>query len=127
MMVLLRFRDLKARGIVNSWPQLKRLQDLHGFPRGRMIGPNSRAWTEQEVEEWVASRPIIGPALRGIAKTKRDSRRPFDLCDGDYGRRLYEAHVRVVLARKEPPNVQKEREREFVQALEELIRAAMRA
>jgi hypothetical protein len=32
MTVILRFADLKERGITNSWPQLKRLQTLHNFP-----------------------------------------------------------------------------------------------
>ena len=57
-MVLLRFADLKARGIVGSYPQLKRLQQLHGFPLGRMLSPNTRAWTEAEIEEWFQSRPV---------------------------------------------------------------------
>jgi hypothetical protein len=42
-----------------------------GFPPGRMIGPNSRAWTEAEVDAWIKSRPTAGPAPRGIAKSKR--------------------------------------------------------
>jgi hypothetical protein len=58
MTVLFRFRDLKERGIVNSWPQLKRLQELHDFPLGRMLSPNTRAWTESEVNAWIESRPI---------------------------------------------------------------------
>jgi hypothetical protein len=72
MTVLLRFADLKTRRIVNSWPQLRRLQQLHGFPRGRMLSPNIRAWTEAEVDDWIASRPVenTGP-LRGRAKGKR--------------------------------------------------------
>jgi hypothetical protein len=68
MIQLLRFRDLKARGVVNSWPQLKRLQRLCGFPLGRMLSPNIRAWTEEEVDAWLASRPIEGPEPRGAAK-----------------------------------------------------------
>jgi hypothetical protein len=39
MTVLWRFADLKQHGVVNSWPQLKRLQELHGFPPGRMLSP----------------------------------------------------------------------------------------
>jgi hypothetical protein len=71
MTVLLRFRDLRARGIVNSWPQLKRLQQLHGFPLGRMLSPNCRAWTEEEVDEWIVSRPRENTApLKGGVKNK---------------------------------------------------------
>jgi predicted DNA-binding transcriptional regulator AlpA len=56
-MKVLRFADLKERGIVKSWPMLRRRIDKHGFPRGRMLGPNTRAWTEEEIEAWLASRP----------------------------------------------------------------------
>ena len=70
MTVLLRFRDLKVRGIVANWPSLKRRILLDGFPPGRMIGENTRAWTETEVDAWIASRPIAGPKPRGAAKAK---------------------------------------------------------
>ena len=33
-----------------------------------MIGPNARAWTDDEVDAWYASRPVEGPAPRGIAR-----------------------------------------------------------
>jgi predicted DNA-binding transcriptional regulator AlpA len=57
-MKLLRYPDLVARGIVNSRMTLKRLIDAQGFPPGRLITPNARAWTEDEVDDWVASRPV---------------------------------------------------------------------
>jgi predicted DNA-binding transcriptional regulator AlpA len=53
----LRFRDLQARGIITSWPILKRRVDLDGFPPGKKVGPNTRIWDEAEVDAWVASRP----------------------------------------------------------------------
>ena len=46
MTVLLRFADLKARGIVSNWVTLERWKRLYGFPPGRLIGPNTRAWEE---------------------------------------------------------------------------------
>ena len=53
----LRFRDLQERGIVENRVTLhNRIKD-HGFPAGRKLGPNSRAWTESEIAEWLASRP----------------------------------------------------------------------
>jgi predicted DNA-binding transcriptional regulator AlpA len=55
--VLLRFRDLKARGIVRNYPTLKRWQEKQGFPRGVLLGENTRAWREAEIEAWLASRP----------------------------------------------------------------------
>lgn len=53
----LRFKDLKARGIVQSWPQLGRLIRDQNFPLGTMLGVNTRAWTEDEVAAWIGSRP----------------------------------------------------------------------
>jgi predicted DNA-binding transcriptional regulator AlpA len=55
---LLRFRDLKARGLVNNWVTLNRWIQEQGFPPGRLLGPNTRVWTEAEIEAWVASRPV---------------------------------------------------------------------
>ena len=56
-MRLLRYPDLVAQGIVNSRMTLKRLIDGQGFPAGRLITPNARAWDEAEVDEWIAGRP----------------------------------------------------------------------
>ena len=68
-----RFRDLKARGIVDSWPQLNNLIKKYGFPRGRMLSPNVRAWDEEkEIEPWLASRPAVSPPPRGAAKVAKD-------------------------------------------------------
>jgi hypothetical protein len=53
-----RFKDLKARGIVTSWPQLQRMQEHYGFPTGRLLGANMRAWTVEEVEEWLSKCPF---------------------------------------------------------------------
>jgi hypothetical protein len=49
---------LKARGVVNNWPTLVNRINKYGFPPGRLIGPNARAWTEEEVEAWIAARPV---------------------------------------------------------------------
>ena len=53
---LLRYHDLVARGIVNNRMTLSRWIDGQGFPPGFMLGPNSRAWPEDEVEAWLAAR-----------------------------------------------------------------------
>ena len=57
---LLRFSDLKARGIVNNWETLRNwIEDANiNFPPGRLLGPNTRAWTDAEIAEWIAKRPI---------------------------------------------------------------------
>ena len=54
----LRFTDLQDRGVINSWPMLRRRVERDGFPAGRMLGPNTRAWSEDEVQAWLDSRPI---------------------------------------------------------------------
>ena len=75
MIVLLRFADLKQRGIVNSWPQLKRLQTEQGFPLGKMLSPNIRAWTEDEIEAWFAERPVENlTPLKGAPKARHAAR-----------------------------------------------------
>jgi hypothetical protein len=64
MKKLFRFRDLTERNIVNNWMTLGRWIEKEGFPPGIQLGPNSRAWTEESIEEWLASRqraPLPAP------------------------------------------------------------------
>jgi predicted DNA-binding transcriptional regulator AlpA len=63
MTILLRFSDLKERGIVRNWPTLSRWIERDGFPPGRKLSANTRAWSEEEVEAWLNSRPTAGRAL----------------------------------------------------------------
>jgi prophage regulatory protein len=60
-MKLLRFVDLKVRGIINNMT-LRRWIAEHGFPPGVQLGPNSVAWRESEVEAWLGSRQRPDPA-----------------------------------------------------------------
>jgi hypothetical protein len=60
-----------------KWIDCGREPQCDGFPRGRMIGPNSRARSEQEVEGWIASRPVVGPEP-GVAKRGRGRPRKAD-------------------------------------------------
>ncbi len=53
---LLRFADLKARGIVRNRTTLSRWIEKIGFPPGVMIGMNTRTWTEEEIDAWLAER-----------------------------------------------------------------------
>lgn len=59
---LLRFSDLKARGIVGNWPTVRRLVERQGFPPGIRLGAQARAWPEAEIEAWLESRRIPPPA-----------------------------------------------------------------
>lgn len=45
----LRMKHLQEQGIVYNWTTLRRWIKEGRFPPGRMIGPNSRAWTEDEI------------------------------------------------------------------------------
>jgi hypothetical protein len=59
--VWLSFLDLKRRGIVKNWQTLLNWQrdPKINFPPGKLFGPNSRRWSEQqEIEPWLKSRPI---------------------------------------------------------------------
>lgn len=56
-MKLLSFADLKARGIVHNRVTLSRWQRFEGFPAGIVLGPNTRKYSEEEVEAWLRSRP----------------------------------------------------------------------
>jgi hypothetical protein len=53
----LRFRDLKARGIVTNWVTLNAWIENENFPPGRLVAANTRLWDEPEVLAWLESRP----------------------------------------------------------------------
>ena len=78
MDALLKFKDLVGRQIVSNRPQLKRLQELHGFPLGRMLSPNCRTWTESEILDWYETRPVTAPAqMRGAARRKHEKKQTY--------------------------------------------------
>jgi hypothetical protein len=52
-----RFRHIRAAGIADSYTALDRLVRDHGFPAGRLISPNVRVWTVEEIDGWLAIRP----------------------------------------------------------------------
>jgi hypothetical protein len=56
----LRYSDLKARGIVKNRMTLRNWILKYGFPPGQLTGPNTRTWGEDEVDQYVATRPT-GP------------------------------------------------------------------
>ena len=63
-MKLLRFPDLIARGLFNSRMTLKRAIDTQDFPPGVLITPNARAWDEDAINAWIASRPSAKKTAR---------------------------------------------------------------
>jgi hypothetical protein len=62
-----RFKTLKQRGIADNWVRVKDLIANHGFPPGRLLSPQVRVWTEDELAEWLETRPVEPAAPRGIA------------------------------------------------------------
>ena len=68
--LLLRYSNLFDKGIVTSWMQLGRLIDQQGFPTGRLLSANTRVWTEDEVNEWLASRPTGKKPVPGRSSTE---------------------------------------------------------
>ncbi len=66
----LRFEDLRQRGIVGNRVTLGNWIRDHGFPAGLLAGPNSRLWPEDEVEQWLASRPT---APKASSKREREA------------------------------------------------------
>ena len=54
---LLRYRDLKARGVCSNWTTLLRWIKAGTFPAGRLIGPNTRARPQARRQIQVARLP----------------------------------------------------------------------
>ena len=62
--ILLRFKDLKERRIIDNHGTLEERIKRDGFPVGRWLGPNTRVWSEDEVTHWLDSRPTERPPRR---------------------------------------------------------------
>jgi prophage regulatory protein len=45
-----------------SYPTIWRKERAGQFPQRRRLGPNSVGWLEQEVEDWMRSRPTVALA-----------------------------------------------------------------
>ena len=94
MAMHLRYLDLKPlKGITFSRQHIRRLQKALKFPLSVSFGDNTEVFLEHEVDQWVAdriaerdakaaalaaqhdawleSRPLVGPALRDIAKIRK--------------------------------------------------------
>ena len=49
---------------------------ITAFRLGRLLGPGTRVWTEDEINEWLASRPVeISEQARRRAKASIEARR----------------------------------------------------
>ena len=54
----LRLKDLQERGIAMTHQAVRHMQLYEDFPLGRLLGPGTRVWTVQEINDWLATRPI---------------------------------------------------------------------
>ena len=59
--MLVRYRYLKERGIVNDRMALARAIDKYDFPKPIALGENTLTWQLSEVESWLKSRPQRTP------------------------------------------------------------------
>ena len=71
--MLWRFSDLKQRGVCNSRAQLKLMVDHYGFPLGKMLTPNARVWTQDEVIAYYESRTS---ELKDVSFLHRNDAKP---------------------------------------------------
>jgi len=59
-------RLLRPREVANrvglSRATIWRLEREGSFPKRRQVGPNSVAWLEHEIDEWIENRPAAGEA-----------------------------------------------------------------
>ena len=72
----LRYRDLVERGVVRNRPTLQNWIRDRGFPPGQLTGPNTRTWGEDEVQEYLDSRPSAPKPAPPIGESKRRGRPP---------------------------------------------------
>ena len=87
---LWRYRDLKERGFVKSRAQLKKMIDEYGFPEGKLLSPNTRTWTDQEVVAYYEACPSerkAAPSSQPLAPLNADEPRPWDWESPVKGRR----------------------------------------
>jgi hypothetical protein len=57
-----RYSYLVERGLVANRASLRNRILKNGFPPGRLIGPNTRAWTDEELDAYVAACPVAPKA-----------------------------------------------------------------
>jgi predicted DNA-binding transcriptional regulator AlpA len=74
-MMYVDYHWLVRQGVFNSRMTLWRAIRDHGFPPGILITPNRRAWTEDEVDTWIASRPTAPKPAINKAKRPGNGRR----------------------------------------------------
>jgi hypothetical protein len=68
----LRYADLKAFGVVTNRVTLGNWIRDRGFPPGQLTGPNSRTWSEAEVQLWLERRPTKSKPAPAVTKPESE-------------------------------------------------------
>jgi hypothetical protein len=58
-----RLEDLRENGIATNYKQVKELGERYGFPPGKLLSANIRAWSVEAVNDWLKTRPTGPSAL----------------------------------------------------------------
>jgi len=78
----LRLKNLEELGIAKTHQAVRHMQIHCGFPLGRLLGPGTRVWTEDEINEWLASRPVeVSEQARRHTGHRRGSRRKWGMAE----------------------------------------------
>jgi predicted DNA-binding transcriptional regulator AlpA len=72
----LSFRDLRARGITFTRKHVLTLMREGRFPLARQISSNRVAWIEDEIESFLANRPVSRALSEGTGHQKMTRRAP---------------------------------------------------
>jgi hypothetical protein len=70
---LIKYAQLKQRGICKNRERLRQLIERHGFPPGFWTGPNTHVWFEDVVDAWLETRPIERPPTNQARSRKAAS------------------------------------------------------
>jgi hypothetical protein len=72
----LRLSDLQERGIAMTHQAVRHMQMHEDFPLGRLLGPGTRVWTVQEINAWLATRPVaVSEQAKRRAQRSLEARR----------------------------------------------------
>jgi prophage regulatory protein len=55
---LLRFKELRPRGVPYTRQHVGRLEKVDEFPRRVQLSPNTVAWVDTEIDEWVEAKIV---------------------------------------------------------------------
>jgi prophage regulatory protein len=57
-MKLIGYQDLRPKGLPYTRQHIRHLEQAGEFPASVQLSPNRIAWRENEVDAWIAARPV---------------------------------------------------------------------